>query len=55
MLWLLVARSAVGVAAEPLADMVVIPAGAFFMGATPDDQQAVLAFGWQDPMRNRIQ
>jgi formylglycine-generating enzyme len=55
MLGLLVARSAVGVAAEPPGDMVVIPAGAFLMGATPEEQQAVLAFGWQDPMRNRIQ
>jgi iron(II)-dependent oxidoreductase len=55
MLWLLTAQSDVSTAADAPTDMVLIPAGPFLMGATPEARQAVLAFGWQAPMRNRIQ
>jgi formylglycine-generating enzyme required for sulfatase activity len=54
MLLLIAARSDVGSAAGVPADMVLIPAGPFLMGATPEAQQAILAFGWHGPMRNRI-
>jgi formylglycine-generating enzyme required for sulfatase activity len=55
LLVLLIAQNNIGIAADPPVDMVLIPAGAFFMGATPEEQQVVLAFGWRGPMRNRIQ
>src|SRR5258707_1271734 len=55
MLLLIAARSDVGTAGGELAEMVLIPAGSFLMGATPEEQQTVLAFGWRGPMRNRIQ
>ncbi|NOT57839.1 MAG: SUMF1/EgtB/PvdO family nonheme iron enzyme, partial [Deltaproteobacteria bacterium] len=41
-------------AADAPADMVLIPAGPFLMGATPEEQQSVLAFGWHGPMRDRV-
>lgn len=56
MLLLLIAvQRNVSLAADAPADMVLIPAGSFLMGATPEEQQAVLAFGWQGPMRDRMQ
>jgi|SRR5581483_3513733 len=51
---LIAARSDVGIAGDENAEMVVIPAGPFLMGATPDEQQAVLDFGWHGPIRDRI-
>ena len=54
LLWLIAARSDVCTAGGVPADMVLIPAGIFLMGATPAEQQAVLAFGWHGPMLNRI-
>ncbi len=55
LLLLIPARSDVGTAADVPADMVLIPAGPFLMGSTAEAQQAVRAFGWHGPMRNRIQ
>jgi formylglycine-generating enzyme required for sulfatase activity len=55
LLLLIEAQSQVSPAGGEPADMVLIPAGAFLMGATPAEQQAVLAFGWQGPIQNRIQ
>lgn len=43
------------VAADTPADLVLVPAGSFFMGATPKEQHVVTAFGWRGPIRNRIQ
>lgn len=55
MLVLIAARSDVGTAADAPAEMVLIPTSPFFMGATPEAQQAILAFGWHSPMQNRIE
>lgn len=48
-------QDALSAAADAPADMVLIPAGNFLMGATAEEQQSVLTFGWHGPMRNRIQ
>jgi iron(II)-dependent oxidoreductase len=54
-LLLLATWGEVGMATDAPADMALIPAGSFLMGAAPEEQQGVLAFGWHGPMRNRIQ
>ncbi|MBM4255872.1 MAG: formylglycine-generating enzyme family protein [Deltaproteobacteria bacterium] len=55
LLFLLVAQNDDVLAEEAPPDMLLIPAGTFLMGATSEEQQAVLAFGWRGPMHNRIQ
>src|SRR5689334_22176292 len=55
LLLLLVLRSDGGTAGNVPGEMVLVPAGTFLMGATSEEQQTVLAFGWQGPIRDRIQ
>jgi formylglycine-generating enzyme required for sulfatase activity len=51
---LITARGDVAAAGGENGEMVAIPAGLFLMGATSEEQQTVLSFGWRGPMRNRI-
>jgi formylglycine-generating enzyme required for sulfatase activity len=51
---LITARSDVAAAGDENGEMVAIPAGSFLMGATTEEQQTVLSFGWRGPMRDRI-
>ena len=55
MLLLIVVQNEVNTAGGESTEMVLIPSGTFVMGATSEEQQAVLAFGWHGPIRNRIQ
>ena len=50
---MLVVCTAVGVQAEDT-PMVRVPAGEFLMGATQEEQQQGIDFGWQGPMQNRM-
>ena len=52
---LLSGRANVAAARGENGEMVAIPAGLFLMGATSEDQQTVLSFGWRGSMRDRIQ